>query len=350
MTAHSRIPSRCLVAALALLAGCDDDALSVPMIDAAVPPPPLPDLSTAPDLTPAIDLIPPFVPLPGDGQFVIDNIMLPMAVTDFSIDLNGDGIPDNQFVHFFRRLKMYGIDLAANLQASILGGFEVFLVDVPPVNKPNRPLAIFEGVPTATPDFSGKGMFLINALQQPTLFSGQRQPTSFEAITPVGAAAPMWSIAISSFNGKGKVVLPFRCVRIRLDIIDAQHAMGVVEGGLRRDDLVSGFVVQVAHLLDDEIHNDPNISKALKTAILALWDNGGANGMSCTNPDGTMGLAGDGHISPCEVLADPGFAQALAPDLALFDANGLRLAQPNNVMPESLSFGLGFTAVPASFH
>jgi hypothetical protein len=288
-----------------------------------------------------------------DRQFVLDLVQFPKVVTDFSIDLNGDGIPDNKFVHFVASVQQYGFNLATNLEASVLGGFIVFLMDVPPPGERGTPAAMFNGLPTGMPDFSGMGTFLANVMEPAAVFPGARQSGAYEFFATPGTPLPVFKVAISAFNSKAKLEIPFRCVHMRLEVVDDTHIQGQIQGAVKHSDLADSFNCQVAHMLDDEINHDPNLPTALKTDIIQLWDNGGANGQACISTDNKTnvpdGKPGDGHIAPCEMLADPGWTSAFATDLQLFGPKDVYLPQSKTGDADSLSFGLAFTAVPAKF-
>ena len=73
--------------------------------------------------------------------------------------------------------------------------------------------------------------------------------------------------------------------------------------------------------------------------ILTIFDVGG-----CGNAQ-----AMDCRIDPCEVAENSIIKKVLAPDVQIFDANGNYAPNKQNTTPDSMSVGLGFTAVQASF-
>jgi hypothetical protein len=65
---------------------------------------------------------------------------------------------------------------------------------------------------------------------------------------------------------------------------------------------------------------------------------------------GTCAQAGDGVISTCEVATNSIIKNILAPDVQMFSNDGLTYApNPANTHKDSLSVGVGFTAVKATF-
>ena len=87
--------------------------------------------------------------------------------------------------------------------------------------------------------------------------------------------------------------------------------------------------------------------------MLAIFDDGGRAealcGGACQNLDKSCAVAHDGTIGDCEIATNGLLQNLLAPDVQLFDAAGNYHPNPANTTKDSLSVGLGFTAVPASF-
>jgi len=88
--------------------------------------------------------------------------------------------------------------------------------------------------------------------------------------------------------------------------------------------------------------------------IEAIFDVGdGAKGGPCTDPDYSPGQEGDaakdGVISSCEVATNSLIKNVLAPDVQIFDSSGNYHPNAANTDKDSLSIGVGFTAVPANY-
>jgi hypothetical protein len=88
--------------------------------------------------------------------------------------------------------------------------------------------------------------------------------------------------------------------------------------------------------------------------ILSIFDNGGKADASCAagtckNPDGTCAVKGDTKIDTCEVGTSGLIQNILAPDVQMFDTAGNYHPNPDNTHKDSLSIGLHFTVVPATF-
>jgi len=90
------------------------------------------------------------------------------------------------------------------------------------------------------------------------------------------------------------------------------------------------------------IQADPEASIAV--TIGQLFDMGG-----CTNPDGTVAQSSDGKIDVCELLTSPLLNGLLQPDVQIWDAQGNYAPNPLGGNADSMSIGLGFSAVVASY-
>jgi hypothetical protein len=245
-------------------------------------------------------------------------------------------------VNFLKTLATYGVPVADEVEGYVQSGAMVYLFDLPSPNDPQRPAILFYGIHGQNPDFSGAGHFTVDMTQLPSEFAGARQGTSFIAFAPIGPPPPTWVIPMHVFSTV--VMIPFQCYRLAINFIDDHHISGTVQGWIRQVDLQWPIDVQLAQALNNEIQSNP----ATGSAILVLFDVGDGNGGDCVNPDGTLGVPGDGVISPCEVLNDPGIKKAITPDLAIYDANGM-VDPAHATKKDSLSFGFGFSAVSAFF-
>jgi hypothetical protein len=125
---------------------------------------------------------------------------------------------------------------------------------------------------------------------------------------------------------------------------------GELHGFLRSTNVQSKVIPNVAMLLSSKVAEVPQTATDMQ--IAQIFDTGGAAstacGATCTNPDGTCAKAGDMKIDICEVSTNNLIQQVLAPDIQMFQ-NGVYDPNPANTTKDSLSLGLGFTFVKASF-
>ena len=112
---------------------------------------------------------------------------------------------------------------------------------------------------------------------------------------------------------------------------------GEIHGSIKNTDVQSIVVPAFAGQLTTLIQQNPNSARAM--SLSAVFDTGGCG----------QAQARDQKIDPCEVAQSPLFAQGLAPDVQIFDGSGNYAPSPGNAKKDSISLGIGFTAVKASF-
>jgi hypothetical protein len=113
---------------------------------------------------------------------------------------------------------------------------------------------------------------------------------------------------------------------------------GQINGAIKNTDVQNNIIPNVAMLLDQRVTANPTGST--EKQILQIFDIG------C---DGMPQYKGDGHIEVCEVADNSIIKNVLNPDVQMFDANGNYHPNPANTMRDSLSLGLGFAGVKASY-
>ena len=132
---------------------------------------------------------------------------------------------------------------------------------------------------------------------------------------------------------------------------DGSISGGQVNGAIRHQDVQTKVVPTIAGALNLALQTNPSSTQSMQA--LAVFDDGGAAtagcGTTCQNLDGSCAKASDGVIGDCEIASSPLMQTALAPDVQLFDANGTYHPNPANALKDSLSLGIRFTAVPATF-
>jgi hypothetical protein len=332
---------------LVLLAGCRADGLS-----GSVSPPAVDDLAIAQDAlapvdaTPAPDLA---LPLGGDTQFVFDQLFMPQWTNDWALDLDGDGTIDNRFATFLMQLRqVLDIDLTMIIENAIATGTDVLVLDLPPVSAAGQPAVIFQALLSPMP---GNDPFSIDPSAMPAVFYGARLPISFDAWAPPFATVPTITLRALTPDSATVFSFPLRCHHVHVDVLATNplRVAGSLQGSIRRVDLEDDFFVPLAMLFNYIVQPGAPGSSGQKALLLAIFDTGGANHNPCVNPDGSMGVGGDAMISACEVLQNPLVVPLLAPDIHVYDGMGRFDPQPLPAVPDSMSFGMGFTGVGAHF-
>ena len=142
--------------------------------------------------------------------------------------------------------------------------------------------------------------------------------------------------------------LPVRTIdlagaRLRFSANEA-GARGEIQGAIRSSDVAKLLLPSIEAALNNAVKDDPNSPASVR--ILADFDVGG-----CIEIGGSSAQAHDGEVSPCELLSNPAAREALSMDLQMFrDKEGWTYGPvPGGIQKDSLSFAVGFSAVPAHF-
>jgi hypothetical protein len=298
-----------------------------------------------------------------ERQFVANRIVLPRNSGDFAFDLNGDGRLDNAFGRLVSVLATFA-DPQISIDASITRGGLVVLFDESSSDATFTTdrcakASITMGAPTTTaPDFSGGGSFSkASGAPEPDLF-GPIEAGRFDSNDPSKATHPtevqLKLPLISGIGSAGLTSLPLHLTAAHLQFTNSAGGLmdGQIHGAVRADEIQNAVIPNVATFFQIVIDNTSN-----GAILLTQFDTGGAadatcagTGGGCKNPDGTCANQGDGKIDACEVSTNFLIASLLEPDVQLFAADKTTYRpDPGNEAPDSLSFGIGFTAVNASF-
>lgn len=254
-----------------------------------------------------------------------------------AIDLNGDGVLDNQLAQVLAQFSGLGVDLSA----PVVAGRVVYLLRVTS-SDPNFQNAAqvraewIVGQPTAPvpPDFSGSGSFLLDGNHGPGAFVAPLVATNYVSAEPATTTAPV-DVPLQLMLGDRFVVM-LHGARLKFTITPGGLVSGQLNGSITQEDIQIVLIPAFATLLNQIVAaGGPNA-----TTVRQIFDNG------C----GGFG-AGDGLIDTCEVNNSI-LGTMLAPDLDLYDASGAYAPNPapnpTNNERDSLSFGMRFTAANAT--
>jgi len=299
------------------------------------------DLATPPDLF----MCGPTRDTGVESKSVLNTLTAPQDRTQFSFDLNGDGRMDNQYGNIMGALTANNEDGQPTLTAAVQGGNDLLLIDATASAFTGDACAaakvLFAGA-QASPDFGGSGHFTVASSPAPVSFPGAFGSSGFSTEP---AAEPI----------SLPVLLPFATVLVPVTLIDAHLTFSVagdgtpthgqINGALRASDVTGTFLPEVARQLNDQVIANP--TSAQSVPLLQIFDIG-CSGASL-NFDGTAAAKDDGKIASCEVSDNSIIKNVVTPDVQLFDSGGNFAPNPSNTTKDSLSVGLGFTAVRATF-
>ncbi|HWE29091.1 MAG TPA: hypothetical protein VHB97_13880, partial [Polyangia bacterium] len=290
------------------------------------------------------------------AQYVWNAVMVPMQRSDYAYDLNGDGRVDNQYGNIVGALASNNIDVQGSATQAITSGQSITLVnerssDATFAADACAATTMFAGNATASPDYSGAGHFTVDGSATAGHFAGPIAAARFTSDPPPASAKVP---TLVDFNLPLFGSTPVDLVGARITYVRAADGTvtgGQLNGAMRKYDIDHTVVPSVAGALNLSVQTNPSSSTSMQ--ILAIFDNGGkpsaACGMMCQNLDGSCAIAHDNVISDCEVGTNSIIQNVLAPDVQMFDAAGNYHPNPANTNKDSLSIGVGFTAVPATF-
>lgn len=307
--------------------------------------------------------------------YVANSLVLPTGNKDKAIDLNGDGRVDNQLGNVIATLSSAGLDTQGGVDKSIEDGDVVLLFNVqtPDLTKADAvgvSVYIGEKVPqnctsdtadggaadggaencTGGPDFSGMGAFTVDNSQAKAAFYGKLNANKFTSNNPVTTTHPVsMTLKVALVSGGDPLPLVINGARLSFttgtDDASGKDGLldGQINGSVKISDINDHIIPAVVSLLNDMVEKDPSGSTA--TQVLGIFDTG-----DCTNGDGTMATAGDNKIDVCEVATNSLIGNVLSPDVQIYDANGNYAPSKDNKTPDSMSVGIGFTAVAATIN
>ena len=266
------------------------------------------------------------------SQYVANTMTLPTGPTQLAIDLNGDGKKDNRLGQIVGALSFANINAQATTQLSVDNGKTVLLfeeqsTDASQQSAKNAGTRFSVGAQLTTkPKFDGSDTFM--ATGAPAQFYGNIAAGTFTSDSPLTATTPIqFTLSLPLVEGQDPLLLPITAGYITYNVSAAGVVTGgQMNGGVKKSDIDGSIVPTVAKLLTAQIKADPS------NMTLASFD---------TDKNGT--------VTAAEVAANPTVSPFLAPDIQLFAADGSYAPNKANTVKDSLSIGVGFTAVKATW-
>lgn len=264
-------------------------------------------------------------------RFVSNAITLPAHASDFAIDLDGNGSVDNQLGAVFAALASQGLDLQGEQTAVIASGkglelFRLQASDPTLGDDPTSIVTLYRAVDTASPDFSGSGSFVVDGNQGTLDLAGVLSNGTFTSNPPPTGVPPGALPIHLAFLQDVKLI----DAHVKFSASPTGLVQGQIDGAVTGNDINNVVIPNLAQYLDAIAKQNPCSSQC--TSVKQMFD---ANN--------------DGSITAQEVQSNSLLQALLAPDVDLLDASGNLDPNPNQASPDSVSVGIGFTAVKASF-
>jgi len=290
------------------------------------------------------------------GRYVADKITLPQSATQFAFDVNGDGKLDNRFGTIIQTFVQQGFDLQGAMNAALAAGQMILLVDEITTD------ATFTAASCATSEvgrakhqasavLDGGGSFVIDPTAGGSVLLGSIAASVLQADIGHPATVPLSVRMVLPFGTPqvlvdgGTVPLPEVPVTPVHITFKYNPTTGLTEGQLNGfitdSDIQTKLLPSIAVNLSASVAANP--TSATSKQMLQLFDTGG---------DGNCATANDGIISTCELATNAIIKNIFLPDVQMFshgDAASVYEPSVTNMQKDSLSIGLGFTAVPATY-
>jgi hypothetical protein len=299
------------------------------------------------------------------SQFVISNITLPADNRTYAYDLVGANPPKrtNALGGIVSAFSAGGWNEQESVTKAILAGRSVTLLtaessDPSFTNDTCGATVLNAGLPTDTPpDFTQVQSYTVDDTIGAGNFTGPIVASNFESGATATTTPPVIAHLSLALFGPDPLALTVYGAHLRW-AYQSGNLVGVLNGAIKKSDADTVVIPGLAQSLNSGLAADAANGGLTPRdrQVLQLFDNGGftpnaACGNSCANPNGTCAAANDGKIDICEVATSPVIQTVFAPDVQLFDAKGDWHPNPNatSAQRDSLSLGVAFDAVPASF-
>ncbi|HEX9102183.1 MAG TPA: hypothetical protein VF997_08275 [Polyangia bacterium] len=305
------------------------------------------------------------------AQYVVNTVLVPTtSAKDYGIDLNGDTRVDNQLGQIIVTLAGQGLNVQDGVNQALMGGSLILLLGESSTDAAfqsdscgTTTLQLGTKV-TGAPDFSGMGHFTPDGTQPASTFNGPITGGKFNSAPPATTTHPV-TAGVTLPLVAGQTPVPIILQGAHLQYTRSSAGMvtgGQLQGGIKSTDVQLHIVPAVASLLTNKLQTD-NPQTSTDMQISSLFDTGGKADPACAagtckNPTdgdgdparkGMCAVKGDKIIDVCEVSTNGLVTNLLAPDVQLFNSAGMYAPNKDNTMKDSLSVGLGFTAVGATF-
>lgn len=274
-----------------------------------------------------------------DHFYVSDKVYVPQTpaqATDYGVDLDGDPQkrPDNQLGNILSTLAQQDVNIQMQIDEAVAEGDIILLhrVKADFSKGGGAEWQVYLGAETMNPDFTGQGMFSIDA-QSPrdAILRGLIVGGEFQSPNP--GTIPL---SIALVDGADPLKINLVGARIIGDVADGScdAKMG---GAITKQELDTVIMPAIADMMNTAIQNDagcqmnPPMCGSSAQTILDLFD-----------PNNDM------MITVMEIQENSLIKSLLAPDVDLFDSSGKFNPRQDGV-EDSLSLGIKVHCVGAVF-
>jgi|GEM_PF-2177764 len=310
-----------------------------------------PDMGVPPDLFDR-DALPIF-----SHKYVVSHVQLSRGNSDYVYDVDGDGNPENRYgVLVMSDTNMvtpsaFIDEIAVN--QSITSGKQLALLELRTTDgtfmSDGAATSVLRAAFPKVPALDGTDQLTVLTAVTPVQFDGSLSGGTFTSVPSATSKDPHTLHLLLATAG---LLVPVTLVatHVSYHVTSSGVMMGQLNGAIANATIQTETIPAMATAMTQAIASGMGINfKIFDTGdTVNPCDAGMPNDLSAGGMCGCA-VAGDNIIAPCE-LSQSGFIQALlAPDLDLYDNNGQFKPDPALVSKDSLSVGLGFVAVPATY-
>jgi hypothetical protein len=254
--------------------------------------------------------------------YAVTRINLPTTNAEalsFAIDVNGDGVPDNNIGSFLAVFSSLGSGAASDLNSStnaaiangsLIHSLIVHSADAQFHDDPSAQVVWYAGPPS-------------DNTYPPVAFSAALADGTFASADPATTTDPV-ELPLLLVIGPDLGTVYLQRARLSFTVENSGQMQGQINGAILHADLLNQILPMLVDMFNAVIQSDPTSQDA--QTLLNLFDTG------CSGSG-----AHDGSIQYCELSENPLMQTLMAPDVQVRDANG-NYADANSI-------GLRFTAI-----
>jgi hypothetical protein len=270
------------------------------------------------------------------SKYCSSKVTLPANAMAAAFDMDGDGTADNKLGQIISGLSAIMLNAQSGTDDAVTKGQLVLLMeevssDMSQQSAKDAGVKLSLAVPTAmgatAPKYDGHDTFTIDTQTSTAQFYGNISGGTFTSNNPATSKNPVvLTIALPLVPGQAPLLVPVTAGRLTFKRnADGSLSEGQLNGALRQMDIDTTVLPAVAQLITKQVQ-DPMASAAIK-----MFD---------INMDGT--------VTVDELKMSSLITNFLSPDIQLYQ-NGVYKPNPQKTMKDSLSIGLTFSGVAASF-
>src|SRR5262249_1051431 len=196
-----------------------------------------------------------------DYKYATSAIKLPSSAMSYSLDIDGDGRPDNQLKAIIGAVGSAGFDIQGPVDKAVKAGEAVILADVQAADLTmgcSKTTLALAQKPMTPPTFDGSDKFSIDTSQSPAVLYGKITGGKVVTTLPKDQKGDqVQKIVLNLPLADGMLPLTIYGAHVQGTLSDKGVMSGEIHGVIRKTDIDNQIIPAVAQLLTDQIHKDP---------------------------------------------------------------------------------------------